>query len=260
VPAVPAGVPSAAVRVTAPVAAVAAKVAPARPSTRVAVASVRRAVRTAPVAPKRTAPVAPKAVVLPAKPVSVVTHAPVAGSTSVMLTPKKVKVHVAVQKPATRLLAANSTGPCSGYPTPPYNCTQMAFDGAVTNFCDGAIVNLTGYFHDMASTSFDPSTMTLTLYEHMNFQNVKGFGTDGNPYTSSDTQKDETTSFPVVPGLTLHFTTTHKEENNLISLGSDPNQIVHVTTTTDVDVDAFTGIPTGPPVITMEGPGFKCTG
>jgi hypothetical protein len=250
---VPAGAPSATVRVTTPVAAVTAKVAPARPSTSVVLAPVRRAVRTA--------PVAPKAVAVPTKPVSVVTHARVAGSTSVMVTPKKVKVHAAVQKPAARLLAANSTGPCSGYPTPPYNCTQMAFDGYVTNSCNAMeLVYLTGYFHDMASTSFDPSTMTLTLYEHMNFQNVKGAGDYGNQYTSSDTQKDETTSFPVVPGLTLHFSTTHKEENNLISLGSDPNQIVHVTTTTAVDVDALTGVPTGPPTVTVDGPGLKCTG
>jgi hypothetical protein len=214
---------------------------------------VRRAVRTT--------PVAPKAVSVPTKPVSIVARRPVVGSASVTVTPKKAKAHAALHASAARLLTANSAGPCSGYPTPPYNCTQMAFDGEVVNSCNAFEgVYLTGYFHDMASTSFNPMTMTLTLFEHMNFQNVKGVGDYGNQYTSSDTQKDETTSFPVVPGLTLHFSTTHKEENNLISLGSDPNQIVHVTTTTEVDVDPLTGIPTGPPTVTVDGPGLKCTG
>ena len=93
----------------------------------------------------------------------------------------------------------------------------------------------------------------------MNFQQMKGFGTDGNPYSASDVSKDYSDTIPIVPGLTFHAHTEHSEEQELISLGPDPNQLFHVGTVTDVDVDPF-GNPVGPPTISFSGFGLKCTG
>lgn len=180
------------------------------------------------------------------------THAKVSGKSKAQASKHKVT--------ATRVIAATTTGPCAGFPAPPYNCSQIAFDGGAFNQCNNEMVVLSGYFHEIVNATFDPLTQTLTIYHHLNWQKVRGVGDDGNVYVASDVDKDYSETFPVVPGLTVHMTTSHKEEQELVSLGSDPNQLFHIDTTTSVTLDATSGAPVAPPDVSSTGFGFKCTG
>jgi hypothetical protein len=179
------------------------------------------------------------------------THAKVSTSSKVQVSKNKVT--------ATRVIAANSTGACAGFPMPPYNCSQIAFDTGAVNQCNhDAIVNLSGYFHDMANaqTNADGS---VTIFHHINWENVKGAGDDGNLYTASDQTRDYEDDVPILPGVAVHIHLVHEERQNLVSLGSDPNQIMAVQTTVDMDIDPLAPNPPMP-TITITGPTFKCTG
>jgi hypothetical protein len=178
-------------------------------------------------------------------------HAKVSASSKTQASKSKVVT-------ASRITAANSTGPCAGYPMPPYNCSQVTFDGDFVNTCNTAFVHLMGYYHEIENVQVDPTTGSVIIYHHLNFQKMRGVGTDLNQYTASDVDKDYTEMVPLFPGLAMHIHTEHQEEQELISLGSDPNQLFHVGTVTDVDIDPF-GAP-GTPTITVSGFGLKCTG
>jgi len=243
--------------VTGSVTAAAAPVTQALPTTAAPVPSTPVATPTAPMA---SVPAVPK-VALP----HVVVGAKARASVSVSK-----RHHVRIKSTATaharigktragsRIIAANSSGPCAGYPIPPYNCSQLTFDGDFVNTCDTAVVHLTGYYHEIENAQFDPTTGSVIIYHHLNFQKMRGVGTDLNQYTSSDVDKDYTETVPVLPGLAMHIHTEHQEEQELISLGSDPNQLFHLHTVTDIDIDPLGGMSL--PTVSFSGFGLKCTG
>ena len=251
------------------------------------------AVPTAPAAPVPSAPAVPAVPAAPAVPAvaavthAVVSHVSVAAKAKASVSVSKAhtitinsavsaqakvgrthvkastssKTQVSKHKVTTaRVIASSSSGPCAGYPAPPYNCSQLNFDSDTPNTCNGDMVHLNGYYHEIVNVQVDPFTGSMTIFHHINWQQMKGVAlNDGNPYSASDVTKDEQETIPLVPGLTFHVHTEHQEENELISRGPDPNQLIHTTTVTDVDVDPLSMTPSIPQV-TFSGFGLKCTG
>src|SRR5438445_264344 len=101
-----------------------------------------------------------------------------------------------------------------------------------------------------------PASMTLTTNQRSNCKNTSGYALqDLNPYQANDTEKTYQNVFPVGP-FGIQINTIHDENNELISKGPDPNQIVHLTTNTMVTVDQ-TAMPPVTIVTSMSRPGLK---
>jgi hypothetical protein len=145
------------------------------------------------------------------------------------------------------------------------HCVNQPWEAPLDNNCPGAndVVDTVGTFQYLIQSTFDPVAMTLTSSERINWQNVSGVVTDsaypshiGNKYQANDTEKTYQSVTPV--GLDgVQYVTDHDENNELISLGPLPNQIIHMMTHAVVTVDS-SGVHVSPP--TVQGPGIKCTG
>lgn len=138
------------------------------------------------------------------------------------------------------------------------HCTRVVFDSVVENSCNGEFVALQGYFHFMTKTTVDPVTGSITVYSRTNWQDVKGVSVldlSGTPdptptnYSAADTTKTEMQTFPPAEKVR----TENHANNELVSHGTEPNQIIHMKTLIIVD-------PPAEPVIETQGPGVKCRG
>lgn len=153
-------------------------------------------------------------------------------------------------------------------------CKNVTFSDTLNNSCNGDLVQVTGQFHDMVRTKVDPLTGMIITDHRMNWQGVKGVSTMAltNPsdptsptvthdplnYTAADTTYDRQDVTPIMQGLALQYKTENQENNELVSQGTQPNQIFHVKITTIVTLDPL-GNMTGFD-FDVSGPGLKCTG
>src|SRR5437588_6708246 len=83
---------------------------------------------------------------------------------------------------SVRRSLAGTSCPLPG-PSQKVNCVNQPFDLVEVNTCNNnEIVEGTGTWHVDAITTFDPISMTVTITQHSNWQNVRGVGSDGNTY------------------------------------------------------------------------------
>jgi hypothetical protein len=152
-------------------------------------------------------------------------------------------------------------------PSPPpgttVHCTNQPLAGELYDSCNNALVTILpgSTWHFSTQVSVNPLTRTIVTEQRSNFQNVAGIGSNGNKYQANDTQKGRTAIYPFPLGLSFTIDETRHENQELISLGPLPNQIIHEQVHTVIEVDLSN--PFNPTVVVEEdvkGPGLRCRG
>jgi hypothetical protein len=167
-------------------------------------------------------------------------------------------IRVRPMQSVVRQLSAPSTNcpPSDGY----LHCVHLPLQGDLTNMCNGDIVTIQdgSYYQIMDGLSVDPVTGTITTKNRSNFQGVRGYAMqDGTKYSAADTQKERSAFVPFNPLTGASFSQTIDENYELISQGTDPNQVLHTSTVMSVVVHPdFTFDST----LVVSGPDNPCRG
>jgi hypothetical protein len=125
--------------------------------------------------------------------------------------------------------------PSDGY----LHCVHVPLAGPLVNGCNGDVVELQdgSDYQFMDGLTIDPTTLVVTTKNRSNFQGVHGYAMqDGNKYSAADTQKERSSFVPFNPATGASFSQTIDENYELISQGSDPNQVLHTNTVLSVTV------------------------
>jgi hypothetical protein len=131
--------------------------------------------------------------------------------------------------------ASVSCPPSDGY----LHCLHVPLDGPLVNGCNGDVVQLNpgSDYQFMDGLSIDPTTLVITTKNRSNFQGVSGYAMqDGTKYSAADTQKERSSFVPFNPLTGASFSQTIDENYELISQGTDPNQVLHMSTVVSVTV------------------------
>lgn len=152
-------------------------------------------------------------------------------------------------------------------PSPPpgttVHCTNMPLAGELYDSCNNAFVTILpgSTWHFRTQVTVYPLTQTIVMEQRSNFQNVAGIGSNGNEYRANDTLRDRTAIYPFPLGLSFRIDETRHENQELISLGPLPNQLIHEQVRTVMEVDLSN--PFDPVVVLVhevKGPGLRCRG
>lgn len=164
------------------------------------------------------------------------------------------------QLPAQRIARQLATATVNCPPSGGYlHCIHVPLLGPLVNGCNGDIVELQdgSDWQFMDGLTVDPVTGTITTQNRSNWQGVHGVAGDGTYYSGADTQKERSAFVPFNPVTGASFSQTIDENYELISQGSDPNQVIHMSTVLavvvhpDFTVDSTT---------TVTGPDNPCRG
>lgn len=110
--------------------------------------------------------------------------------------------------------------------------TNVVFDtdASAENTCNGDIVTLQGKGHQVFTTIETGDTIFVTV--HSNFADVKGYGVpSGARYHLNNAQTERAV---VVQGSEFTFEDTFQLNSELVSEGSEPNLILHLTQTVSI--------------------------
>jgi hypothetical protein len=119
------------------------------------------------------------------------------------------------------------------------NCVNLPLDGMVTNLCAGqeVLINPGSTWHLMNAIYIDLVSGSVTQKLFTNWQNVSGVSVDGStPYSLNDTFHEYDYTYPIA-GTTVSFGPTIDENNELISHGPLPNQVIHVHDNDNVSIN-----------------------
>lgn len=131
--------------------------------------------------------------------------------------------------------ASVSCPPSNGY----LHCVHVPLMGPLVNGCNGDIVQLqdSSDYQFMDGLTIDPTTLVITTKNRSNFQGVSGYAMqDGTKYSAADTQKERSSFVPFNPLTGASFSQTIDDNYELISQGTDPNQVLHMSTVLSVTV------------------------
>jgi hypothetical protein len=108
------------------------------------------------------------------------------------------------------------------------------FSAEVVNSCTGEAVGLTGELHSVTRVTMDQGGVHVLL--HFNAQNVHGVSMEGRVYRATRNIA------LVVNGDGVPYSTTAVQSFNLVSKGSAPNFLVHVTSHITVNAGGETTV------------------
>lgn len=159
---------------------------------------------------------------------------------------------------AVRQLASAATNcpPSDGY----LHCVHVPLNGPLINGCNGDVVQLNpgSDYQFMDGLSIDPTTLVVTTKNRSNFQGVSGYAIqDGTKYSAADTQKERSSFVPFSPLTGASFSQTIDENYELISQGTDPNQVLHTNTVLTVTIHPDFTVDT---TTVVTGPDNPCRG
>jgi hypothetical protein len=164
------------------------------------------------------------------------------------------------QLPARHIARQLSTATTSCPPSDGYlHCVHVPLLGPLINGCNGDVVELQdgSDWQFMDGLTVDPVTGAVTTKNRSNWQGVHGVAPDGTLSSAADTQREQSSFVPFSPLTGASFSQTIDENYELISQGSDPNQVIHMSTVLSVVVHPdFTVDST----TTVTGPDNPCRG